>query len=294
MKIIVLGGGAIGSLYGAKLSKLNDVTIIARKKHVDAINRHGLKITGAENKTYRLRAAEKVDRIENDTIIILSTKVHDSESAIRPIKRLLKKDTIILCLQNGYGTEEFAKKIVGKKCLVLRCVIAVGTSFLEPGKISSTKIGYTAIEKSPKSREIAENFSECGTNAYVADNIKEVMWGKLFMNCVLNPISAVLKIRNDETMHDSLKPLRDGVIRECVQVSRKDGFNFSIKEVEGIVDRLRKSDNYSSMYQDLMKGKKTEIEFLNGAIVELGKKHGIACPMNESLVAMVNYLENKG
>ena len=293
MKIIVLGGGAIGSLYGAKLSKLNDVIIVARKKHADAINKHGLRITGAENRTYKLRAAEKVDRIENGTIIILSTKVHDTEDAIRPIKKLLKKDTIILCLQNGYGTEEFAKKIVGNKCLVLRCVIAVGTSFLEPGKISSTKIGYTAIEKSPKSAEIAENFAKCETNAYVADDIKEVMWSKLFMNCVLNPISAVLKIRNDETMHPSLKPLRDGVIRECVRVANKDGFDFTIKDVEAIVDRLRKSNNYSSMYQDLMKGKKTEIEFLNGAVVKLGKKYGVDCPVNESLVAMVTYLESK-
>lgn len=293
MKIIVLGGGAIGSLYAAKLSKLNDVLLVARKKHVDTVNKHGLRITGAENRTYRLRAVENVDRIEDDTIIILSTKVHDTENALRPIKKILKKDTIILCLQNGYGTEEFAKKIVRDKCLVLRCVIAVGTSFLEPGKISSTKIGYTAIEKSPKSAEIAENFAKCETNAYVADDIKEIMWGKLFMNCVLNPISAVLKIRNDETMHDSLKPLRDGVIRECVQVANKDGFKFSIKDVEGIVDRLRKSNNYSSMYQDLMKGKKTEIEFLNGAVVKLGKKYGVDCPVNESLVAMVSYLENR-
>src|SRR3989338_10174184 len=103
MKIIILGAGAIGSLYGAKLSRLNYVSLVARKKHADAINREGLKITGVENRTYRLKAATRAAQIEKNTLIILTTKAYDSENAINQIKKLLRKNTIILCLQNGYG-----------------------------------------------------------------------------------------------------------------------------------------------------------------------------------------------
>lgn len=294
MKIIILGAGAIGSLYGAKLSRLNDIVLVARKKHADTINRRGLKITGVENRTYRLKAATRMKKIEKNSLIILTTKVYDSGNAINQIKKLLREDTIILCLQNGYGSEEVVKKIVGKKCLVLRGVTAVGTSFLKPGIIKMNNIGYTAIEKSRKSKEISENFDRCGLKAYVSKNIMEDVWKKLFMNCVLNPITGIFKIKNKEIAHESLRPLRTAVIKECLAVAKKDGFNFSFKFVEDILDRVRKSDNYSSMYQDLLKGNRTEIDYLNGAVVKLGKKYGIKCPVNESLVGMIKFLEARG
>ena len=92
MKIIVLGAGAIGSLYGARLSKLNDVTLVARREHAEKINKNGLKITGEENKVYKLKATTEINEIEDDTLIILTTKVHRSKDAIEPIKNLIKKN----------------------------------------------------------------------------------------------------------------------------------------------------------------------------------------------------------
>ena len=114
MEVVILGAGAIGSLYGAKLSKFNDVTLVARKKHADIINKKGLKITGVESKTYRLKAATRIGKIEKNTLVILTTKVYDNEKAINSIKNLIKKNNIILVLQNGYGSEEVVKKIIGK------------------------------------------------------------------------------------------------------------------------------------------------------------------------------------
>tara|TARA_Y100000310_G_C20667231_1_gene808250 strand:+ start:926 stop:1810 length:885 start_codon:yes stop_codon:yes gene_type:complete len=293
MNIIILGAGAIGSLYGAKLSKLNDVTLVARKKHADKINKNCLKITGVENKKYKLNASTKIKKIDDNSLIVLSTKIYDSEKAIRPIKNLIKKKNIILCLQNGYGSEDIVKKIIGKKCLVLRGVTAVGTSFLKPGVIKINNVGYTAIEKSKKSKEIVENFSECGLKGHVAKNIKEDVWKKLILNCVLNPLTAILSIKN-MTIYDSrLESVRKHIIMECINVANKDGIKFNYKKISDMIDRIRQSDNLSSMYQDVLKGRKTEIDYLNGAVVELGKKYNIKCPVNESLVAMIKFLENK-
>ena len=91
MKIIILGAGAIGSLYGAMLSKFNDVTLVGRQNHVDAVNKGGLKITGIENDVYKLKAVTEIREIDDNTLILLTTKVHDSKEAIENIKNLIKR-----------------------------------------------------------------------------------------------------------------------------------------------------------------------------------------------------------
>lgn len=290
MNIIVLGAGAIGSLYGAKLSSLNDVMLIGRKEHVDAISKNGLKITGIENSTFRVKAALKVDEIKEKTLVILATKVTDSEEAVKSIKNLVKKDTTILCLQNGLYSENTAKKILGNKCLVLRAVTNFGAAFLNPGKIKYNSRSYTAVEMSRRSNEIAENLRRCGLNGYVSKDIKYDMWKKLVMNCVLNPITAMLKVRNKVISDERLNSLKKRIIDECLNVAKKDGVRLDL-DVNQLNNAFKNSLNISSMQQDLLKGKKTEIDYLNGAVVELGKQYGMKCPVNEALAAIIKGME---
>src|SRR3989338_8914322 len=145
MKIIILGAGAIGSLFGAKLSRLNDVTLVAKKEHAERISRNGLKMAGLEKKAYNIKAFTKIRDIEKDTLIILTTKVHGTEKAVKPLKRLLRKDTVILCLQNGLYSEKLVKNIVGKRCAVLRAITNFGAIYNKPGFVNYTNCSYTAI-----------------------------------------------------------------------------------------------------------------------------------------------------
>ena len=291
MNIIVLGAGAIGSLYGAKLSKLNDITLIAKKQHADKINRNGLKIIGLENKTYKINATTKIKKIEDNTLILLTTKVYDNDKSIKEISHLIKKGTIILCLQNGFYSEDIVKKIVGRRCLVLRGITNFGAIFLKPGIVEYKNYSYTAIEKSSKSDEIASNFNKCGLNGFVSADIKIEMWKKLIFNCVLNPVTAILRIENCEIADESLNPLKKYIAEECLEVAKKDGINFNFNFVEIINKEFKNSRNISSMRQDLLKGKHTEIDYLNGAVVELGKEYGIRCPVNEALSSIIKFLE---
>lgn len=288
MKIIVLGAGAIGSIFGAKLSRLNDVLLIARKRHADSINKRGLKVVGLENKTYRIKAETKVNKIRGNTLILLTTKVTGSEKAIKGIKNLVKDDTTILCLQNGLYSENVVKKILGKKCLVLRAVTNFGAVFLKPGTVKYNSCSYTAIEKSERSKKIAENFKKCGLNGYVSKDIRHDMWKKLIFNCVLNPITAILKVKNNVISDERLNPLKRLIVEECLKVAKRDGINFGFDFVEIINNEFKNSANISSMQQDILKGKKTEIDYLNGAVVELGRKYGIKCPVNEALTMITN------
>jgi len=287
MNIIVLGAGAIGSLYGAKLSKLNDVTLVARQKHINKINNDGLKIVGIEENVYKLKATAKIENIENNTLILLTTKVHDNKKAIDPIKDLIKKDTIILCMQNGLYSENIVKSIVGDRCLVLRGITNVGATFLEPGKVQFSNLSSTKIENSNISEELAENFDKCGLKCSVSENIKQDIWKKLILNCVLNPVSAILRVENGKIADERLNTLKKLIVDECLKVAEKDDVRFDIDFVKIINDVIKDSRNLSSMHQDVLKGKKTEIDYLNGAVVELGKKYGIKCPVNEALVVIV-------
>jgi 2-dehydropantoate 2-reductase len=287
MNIIVLGAGAIGSLYGAKLSKLNDVTLVARQKHINKINNDGLKIVGIEENVYKLKATAKIENIENNTLILLTTKVHDNKKAIDPIKDLIKKDTIILCMQNGLYSENIVKSIVGDRCLVLRGITNVGATFLEPGKVQFSNLSSTKIENSNISEELAENFDKCGLKCSVSENIKQDIWKKLILNCVLNPVSAILRVENGKIADERLNTLKKLIVDECLKVAKKDDVRFDIDFVKIINDVIKDSRNLSSMHQDVLKGKKTEIDYLNGAVVELGKKYGIKCPVNEALVVIV-------
>jgi len=296
MNIIILGAGAIGSLYGAKLSNINKVTLVARKEHADKINKDGLKISGLENNVYKLKAVTKINQIEDNTLILLTTKVYDSKKAINGIKDLLKNDTIILCLQNGLYSENIVKEIVGKKCLVLRAITNFGAAFLKPGVVQYNSYSYTAIEKNlnAKSFAIARLFADCGLNGYVSNDIKVDMWKKLILNCVLNPVTAILRIENRGIADERLNPLKKLIAEECLNVAKKDGVKFNIDFVKAINSAIKDSRNISSMQQDLIKGKKTEIDYLNGAVVKLGKKYGIKCPVNEAFVMIIKVMEKSG
>ena len=126
MHIVVLGAGAIGSVYGARLSTAHDVTLLTRSAHAEAINQDGLRITGAEERTYRVAAATTLGRLAPDTLIVLTTKVSDSDAAVRSIAPLLRSDTVILCVQNGLYSEDLAKTAAGNRCLVLRAITHFG------------------------------------------------------------------------------------------------------------------------------------------------------------------------
>jgi len=291
-KIFILGAGAIGSSCGVRLHKKNDVTLIGKKGHVDSINEKGLSAKGEVEGVFRIKADTQIREIPQNSLIILTTKVYDSKSAVEGIAKLLRKDTTILILQNGIGNEEIVKSVVRDSCHVERGVIHFGAEFLKPGEVSIMK-GWVVLGNTEKGAEIAKLFNESGLEARIVDDLRNDMWRKLIINCVINPLTAILEVRDYGIVVPSLERVRSGVVEECLQVAGAEGVQFE-KGLVGAVDReISGLKNYSSMHQDLMKGRKTEIDFLNGKIVEFGRKRNIPTPINESLVSMIKFLEGK-
>jgi len=291
-KIIVLGAGAVGSIYGALLTKKNDVMLIGNKAHVDAVNSKGLSISGDINQTFYLKADTEICEIPENTLIILTTKTYDSAKAIKRIKKLLRKDTVILVLQNGLGNEEVIKRVAGDKPKILRGVTVMAAEFFEPGKIRFWS-GETIIEHNEVAEEIGEILNKCMLTTRLSNDINMEVWNKLVVNCVVSPLSALFHVRNCELVSDSLKTIRRGIVRECVEVGKAEGITFPKDLKEKVDEKISNYTNFSSMYQDIMKGKKTEIDFLNGKVVELGRKHNIPTPVNETLMCLIKFMREK-
>lgn len=289
--VIVLGAGAIGSLYAAKLSARHPVTVVARRDHVDAIRSDGLRLIGLETLTARVHAVTQVESIATGTIVLLTTKVNASEAAVGAIADLVRDDTVIVCVQNGLHSEAIARRAVRGRCLVLRAITQFGAIVQSPGVINFTASGYTLIEQDPRSGAIAGMFTACGLDGRVSDDIKTEVWRKLIFNCVINPITSITGSDVGGIADARLDPLKRLVIDECLAVARSEGVDFSIDFLTTIADVFGPSRNIASMRQDLMRGTPTEIDHMNGAVVDLGRRAGIDCPVNTALVAIVKALD---
>ncbi|MBZ5557574.1 MAG: 2-dehydropantoate 2-reductase [Acidobacteriia bacterium] len=289
----MFGAGAIGSVYGARLSTAYDVTLVTREAHARTINTEGLRVTGAEEGTHRVRAVPALTALAPDTLVLLTTKVSDNEAAARSLAPLVRADTIILCVQNGLYSEDVVKAAIGGRCRVLRAITHFGAIFRTPGVVELKVRSYTSIENSPVSAAIADAFTRCGLDGRVTDRIKDEMWRKLVVNCVINPINAITRTEVGAIADERLNPLKRLIVNECVRVARRDGVELEGDLVSAINDGYRASRNLSSMQQDLLKGRRTEIEFLNGAVVRLGAKFGIACPVNQALTAIIRQMETE-
>ena len=289
-KIFALGAGAIGSTYGALLSQRNNVTLIGRRTHVDAINKNGLTLSGDVTGKFLVKAETAIKEIPSDTLILLTTKAYDVARAVTGIKSMLRDDTVILVLQNGLGIEDIVGKVVEGKAEVVRGLVTLAAEFFELGEISFWQ-GETFLESTQTSERIAGVFNESGLRAKIANDLQEEIWKKLIVNCVVNPLTAILQVRNSEILVDSLKEIRHKIIKECIAVGKAEGIGFESNLEERIERKIAGYTNYSSMCQDLMKRKKTEIDFLNAKIVELGRKHDIPTSVNETLVGLIRFLE---
>jgi 2-dehydropantoate 2-reductase len=292
--VIVLGAGAIGSLYAAKLAAHCDVTIVARPEHAGAIARNGLRIVGHEEWTCRLRAVPAAPRIEPRTLVLLTTKVNDNRSATSALAGDVRDDTIVLCVQNGLGGEDIVRAALGGRCLVLRGITQFGAIFREPGLIDFKVSGYTLVEAGPRSQEVAALLTAAGLDGRISPNIAVDVWRKLIFNCVINPITSIIGSDVGTIADTRLDPLKRLVIDECVRVAAAEGVTFDIDFLTALTEIFGPSPNTASMRQDLLKGKPTEIDHMNGAVAALGRRHGIECPVNAALVVLIKELERAG
>ena len=289
--VIVVGAGAIGSVYAAKLSARHPVTVVVRPDHAEAIRRDGLRLIGRETLTANVTAVTQVEAITPGTVILLTTKVNASAAALAPIAPLVRDDTLIVCVQNGLDSEGIARRAVGGRGVVLRAITQFGAIFQSPGLINYTAAGYTLLEDGPHSAALAAMLTASGLDGRICPDIKIEVWRKLIYNCVINPITAIAGTDVAGIADARLDPLKQLVIDECLAVARTEGVTFETDFLATIAEVFGASKTIASMRQDLMRGRPTEIDHMNGAVAELGRRAGIDCPVNAALTAVIKAME---
>jgi 2-dehydropantoate 2-reductase len=293
-----MGAGAIGSLFGALISKNNNVLLIGRKPHVSAIKKSGLVIRGKTQFNVKINAEHSMDSIVfSPDILILTVKSYDTESAISQAGKVINKDTVVLSLQNGLDNIDKIKKFVDSEKIVAG-VTTHGALFSEPGIIKHTGIGTTILgelngQKTKRIDNIVNIFNKAGIKTSVSNNIIREVWIKAIVNSCINPLTTLFQCKNGYLIENPiLENLVEKVCQESTNIANAEGINLSYKDMIGKTKEVIRntSENYSSMLQSFKKGKKTEINSINGKLVEIGKKHDFDPLMNEILTYSVKFL----
>jgi 2-dehydropantoate 2-reductase len=264
--------------------------LVGRTEHVRAINTGGLSIEGHEAGIYKVPAATSLKEIGQNAIVLVTTKAYDLAESLETIRPLLRKDTVILLLQNGLGIEEAAGRVLKGRGLVIRGLATLASELIAPGHIRYWR-GQTILGSDAVSARVVQALEDSGLAVRVTADFATEVWKKLLVNCVINPLTAILQVRNNEIGGELLAGIRHAVVKEGVAVGAAEGISLNSDLVDFVDQLIPRYKNRSSMLQDIIQGNRTEIDFINGKIVELGKRHGISTPANDVLTQLVRFLE---
>jgi 2-dehydropantoate 2-reductase len=290
MKIQIMGAGALGSLVGYTIQKAGyDVIYVARGDQLRALQKRGLRVSGLLEDDLSVNARLKP---VNADVTFVTVKSYDTENAA---KLLAEVNCGIVCsLQNGIGNEEMLMKYIDN---VVGGVTTYAANLIEPGHVQFAAKGKVWIGE--LSGEITENvlkvldiLKKSGMEAEAVKDIVCKIWEKVVINAAINPITALCRIRNGKIAEiDELWSIAKSIAEEGRELMAAMGFN--IENIVGSVKEviIKTANNKSSMLQDIEKGKKTEIDFINGAIAQKGLELGIDTTMNRLILNLVKGVE---
>jgi 2-dehydropantoate 2-reductase len=294
MKISVIGAGALGTFYCAMLSSSGqDVTLVCREKDVAMLSK-GIRVTGAVEAFATPSIATSVPPSD---LIFVTVKAFDVAGAVRGIRP--KPGTIVAIIHNGLGPDEAAASILGKGHVAVG-VSYSGVTFLEPGKVrlagyTETVLGSIEPDVAGRLSVARESLEKAGLKARIAADIRAAQWEKLYANIAINPVTAIIGLNNGMLLEvPELKALVADIVTEASQVSKAMGIKTSVDPLENTYKVIRDTaGNNSSMLQDVTRRRRTEIDSLNGKVCELGRKHRVPTPHNDTITALIKGIEHK-
>jgi 2-dehydropantoate 2-reductase len=294
MRIAVMGAGAVGCYYGGMLSRAgHQVTLIGRPQHVESIRQHGLLMDTTGFRAYvPVLASTEVSDIRGASLVLCCVKSSDTENAAAMMTPFVGPDAIVLSLQNGVDNAERLHARLQRA--VFPAVVYVAVEMMGPGHLKHHGRGELVVGPSAMSAEMLEDFVNAGIPVHVSDNVPGELWAKLILNCAYNAISAITKLPYGILFeNEGARDLMRLVVHECLAVAQRASISVPGDIWQG-VERIAAtmSGQFSSTAQDLMRGRRSEIDHLNGYIVRRGKSLAIDTPVNQALFAMVKLLES--
>lgn len=295
LRIAVFGAGAVGCYYGGMLARAGHaVTLIGRPSHVQAVRAHGLRMqTQSFDEWVPLAASTEAAAVADADLVLFAVKSTDTEAAGEQMRPHLAPGALVLCLQNGVDNAERLRTTLPGHA-VAAAVVYVATEMAGPGHLRHHGRGELVIEPSIHSEAVAHALAAAGVPTEISDNVRGALWAKLVLNCAYNALSAVGRIAYGELVRrPGVTDLMRDVVAECQAVAAADGVTIP-GDVAAAVRRIAEtmSTQYSSTAQDLMRGKPSEIDHLNGYVVRRGMALGVPTPSNRALWVVVKLAED--
>jgi 2-dehydropantoate 2-reductase len=301
MKVAVVGCGAVGSLFAAHLAQLEDVEVWAFDldgAHVDAINARGLRISGAGELVGRVRATTRPEELPACDYGIVAVKSMHTQAAIAAAAHAFA-DGAVCSVQNGAGNEELIAEHVAR---VIRGTTFPAGHVIEPGHVGWDTTGDTQIgpfEPQPATMEevrgLADACTRGGMPTHALEDARGAQWRKLIFNAASNAIGALTGLTHGRIAeHHRTRELAWAVMAEGRRVADAQAIVLDMDPEELFDFAARKDvayDHKPSMLQDVEAGRPTEVDFLNGAVVLFGERHGIDAPLNRALTGLVKGIE---
>ncbi len=310
MRMLVMGAGAIGSVLGGLMAAAGHrVTLAGRPAHIMAIRDRGLRITGiwGDHVIKEIRAATTLEGMKpgDFDLIVIAVKSYDTIQAVQAAAGVADDNTLVCSYQNGLGNVEVIAATVGwARTVGARAIYGVWMP--EPGIVDVTVIAaptalgvYAPEAPETRVRRIAEAMNAAGVPTVYSSAIRTVQWAKVAYNCALNPLSALLDVPYGRLLETGYtRSIMREVVQELYAVGRALGVPLDPATPEAYERALFEklipptAAHYASMREDLRRGRRTEIDALNGAIARLGESCGAPCPTNALLTRLVHAREH--
>jgi 2-dehydropantoate 2-reductase len=295
MKIAVMGAGAVGCFYGGMLARAGHaVTLIGRPQHVEAIRRDGLLLDTQTFKAHvPMQASTEASAVEGAELVLFCVKSTDTESAGMEIRPHLMPSALLITLQNGVDNAERLQALVPQE--VAAAVVYVATEMAGPGHVRHHGRGELVIAPSKSSERVAAMLAEAGVPTQISDNVIGSLWAKLILNCAYNALSAISQLPYGRVVKGAgVGAVMHDVVQECLAVARASGVTVpgdTWQAVERIAETM--PSQFSSTAQDLARGKRSEIDHLNGYVMRKGEAVGVPTPVNRTLCTLVKLIEDR-
>jgi 2-dehydropantoate 2-reductase len=303
MRICILGAGSLGCVFGGLLTAAgHDVLLVNRSAPlVDRLNRDGLALTfgGADRAIAVTAATDCRGQAPFDLVVVLVKSFH-TRTALEAAREAIGPDTAVMSLQNGLGHEDVIADIAGPASVLIGKTY-VGGIMTGPGRViagvdgKSTYIGEPDGTLSERVRRIAAAFSDAGIATIASERIMGVVWDKLLVNVATGALSGITRLSYGD-LYDvpEVADCARAAVREAMDVANAAGIDITYRDpdrpwraaAEGLPPNFK-----ASILQSLEKGSITEIDFINGAVVRWGERHGVATPVNRTLVAAIKGIE---
>ena len=307
MKIAIVGIGAMGSLLGAYLSDVADVTLIGCwPDQVAAVREHGLWLEHPDGRLshHRPPITNEPATAGSFDLALVVVKSRQTEAAAGLIAGILNPDGLAITLQNGLNNCATLRGVLGEARTSL-AVTAEGATMLEPGHVRhaghgpthfgrDTVLGSFQLALLP---QVVALFGQAGFEAHLVDEMDSLVWGKLVVNAAINPLTALLRVPNGFlAQHEALVNLLSQVAREVAAVAAAQGISLPYPDAaERAMEVARATaNNRSSMLQDIDRGAPTEVDAICGAVARVGREFGVPTPLNVRLCRLVRQMETSG